>query len=139
MLSAVLCNAVCAKIGDPQPPEILIPEPASDLAARQLSDFVSLTVSQPQRNTNGSEATTLRRVEILRFDTEDSKAGGSLPQDQFIKGAVRIFSIPASRFPEFLTNRVFAFRDGSLAENPSAYSRTFWYAALFINPKNQSA
>ena len=58
--------AGCAKIADPQPPEIHIPKPASDLVARQFSGSIVLTVSKPEWNTNGSPA-TLEKVEVFRF------------------------------------------------------------------------
>jgi hypothetical protein len=139
-LMAALWSAGCAKIGDPQPPEVRIPARASDLAARQVSDFVVLTISKPERNTNGSEATTLKSVEILRLsEPNGTEAPRSMSEKQFINQAVRIFSIPASRFPEYLTDKVFVFQDRFSTEKPSMYSRTFWYAALLVNNKRQSA
>jgi hypothetical protein len=140
VLTAALLSAGCAKIGDPRPPEIRIPARATDLAARQVSDFVVLTVSKPERNTNGSEVTTLKNVEILRLTAEEGAEDvKSISEKQFISRAVRIISIPASRFPEFLTDKVFVFQDRFPAEKSSIYSHTFWYSAMFVNNKHQSA
>jgi hypothetical protein len=138
-LTAALGSAGCAKIGDPQPPEVRIPERATDLAARQVSDFVVLTVSKPERNTNGSEATTLKSVEVLRLSEGDgTETARSIPEKQFIHQAVKIFSIPDTRFSEYLKDKVFVFQDRFTADKPSMYSRTFFYSVLFVNNKHQS-
>jgi hypothetical protein len=140
VLTAALLSAGCAKIGDPQPPEIRIPARATDLAARQISDFVVLSVTKPERNTNGSEATTLKSVEIFRLSADDgSDAEKSISEKQFLERAVKIISIPDSRFPEYLVDKAFVFQDHFSTEKPSMYSRTFWYSVLFVNNKHQSA
>jgi hypothetical protein len=132
---SVLFSAGCAKIAEPQPPEIRIPHPAVDLAARQLSDFVVLTFSKPERNTNGSQPTTLKSVEIFRL-AEDT--AGALPPDQFVKKALRIQSIPASRFAQYLRDNTFVVQDRFLTDRSAMYSHTFRYAVRFINNKNQN-
>ena len=86
---ALLSGAGCAKIGEPHPPEVRVPKAATDLAARQVSDFIVLTFSKPDRNTNGSEATTLKSVDIFRLSEETTgKDKGALPDEQFAKGSV---------------------------------------------------
>jgi hypothetical protein len=140
IIMAALWSCGCAKIGDPQPPEIRIPEPATDLAVRQLSDFAVLTVTKPERNTNGSAVNTLKRLDVLRLSAEDAgNAAGALPQEQFIKLATCIFSVSASRFTEYLSDKTFVFQDRFTIEKKEMYSHTFWYAVLFVNNKNQSA
>ncbi len=140
LLVLTLGSAGCAKISDPQPPEVRIPLPAKDMAVRQLSDFVVLTVSKPERNTNGSEATTLKKVEVFRLSLLDSDdTAKNMPGEQFIKQAIRIFSIPSTQFPEYLNDKAFVFQDKFAADKATMYSRTFWYAVLFVNNKNQSA
>jgi len=140
MLAAFSASG-CAKIGDPQPPEVRIPIPATDLSARQVSDFILLTVSKPAKNTNGSEVTTLRSVDVLRLAETGSEADPppAVPQDRFIREATRVLSIHSSRFSEYLRDGVFVIQDPWLAEPSPAPSRAFRYAVLFVNRKNQSA
>ena len=40
-------SAGCAKVGEPQPPEIRIPKPAADLTAHQVSDAIVLKFTKP--------------------------------------------------------------------------------------------
>ncbi len=136
---AVLCCVSCAKVGAPKPPEVRIPKAATDLAARQLSDFVVLAFSKPDRNTNGSEATTLRRVDIFRV-SEDAVGDrvGALPEAQFAERAQRVLSIPLSRFPEFLKDKTFVVQDKSFPDK-LFYSHRFRYAVKFVNNRHQNA
>jgi len=129
----------CAKIADPEPPQVRIPKPAVDLAVRQLSDYLVITVSKPESNTNGSEATTVKSVDVYRLREGIQDTEGALPEEQFIKSATRILSIQSSRFPEYLKDKVFVFQDTFPTEKSILYSGRFQYAVLFINNKNQSA
>ncbi len=134
--------AGCAKIGEPQPPEVHVPKPATDLAVRQSSDIVVLTVAKPSRNTDGSEATTLERVDVFRIE-EDSgpgSIGSAMPEEQFAKRAVRILSIPSAGFSKYLQGQSFIIEDKlEMPDRSLIYSRTYRYAVLFINRKNQTA
>ena len=141
LLFAVLAGASCAKIGEPRPPEVRIPKEAADLAARQSADSIVLTVSKPERNTNGSEATTLQSVDVFRL-TEAAGAEDTakpLPAEQVMKTATRILSIPSSRFPDYLNDKTFIIRDRPFSGGSELYLHTYRYAVLFINRKNQSA
>ena len=135
-------SAGCAKIGEPQPPEIHIPKPAADLTAHQVSDAIVLTFTKPVLNTDGSAATTLARVEVFRL-IEDLRQGlppNPLPEKQFVQNAVRIRSIASPSFPGFLQAESFVVQDKpELPDKSSIYSHAFRYAALFINKKNQAA
>lgn len=139
ILLAALSLPGCAKIADPEPPQVRIPKPAIDLAARQLSDFLVLTVSKPAVNTNGSEATTLQRVDVYRLGEDVTAADRVLDDEQFIKSATRILSIPTDLFPQHLNENVFVFEDRFSNEKSAMYSLRFQYAVLFVNNKNQSA
>jgi len=138
----LLLGNACAKIAEPRPPQIHIPKPGVDLAVRQLADSVVLTVSFPGQNTDGSESKNLQSVELLRT-TENADAienPGPLPEEQFINKAVRILSIPSSRFPDYLQDKEFVIRDKLLFPEKSViYSNAFRYAVLFVNNHNQSA
>jgi hypothetical protein len=138
---AVGFGAGCAKIGDPRPPEVKIPKAAVDLAARQTADFIVLTVSKPNENTNGSKATTFQRVDVLRLAEEASgtQPEKELAQDLFMKSATRVLSIRASHFSEYLKDTIFVFQDKPVPESSEIYSRSFRYAVLFVNNKRQSA
>jgi hypothetical protein len=154
----------CAKIADPQPPEILIPKPATDLAARQVSDFILLSVSMPSQNTNGSpvstreserrtgikkpsqnaarsQVSTLQRVDVFRFATSNSLVSNKpLSDAEFLKQALPILSIPSRSFASYLDNDTFLIQDRiQPASGSSFYSKEFQYAVLFVNKKNQAA
>ena len=135
-------SAGCAKVGEPQPPEIHIPKPAADLTAHQVSDAIVLTFTKPVLNTDGSSATTLARVEVFRL-LEDLRQGltpNPLPEEQFVQSAVRILSIASPGFPGFLQEESFVVQDTpELPDKSSIYSHAFRYAVLFINKKNQAA
>ncbi len=144
MLLAVVAafSAGCAKIGEPQPPEIRIPKPAADLTAHQVSDAIVLTFTKPALNTDGSPATTLARIEVFRL-LEDLRPGAPPnppPEEQFVQSAVRIRSIASPSFPNFLQKESFVVQDKpELPGKTSIYSHAFRYAVLFINKKNQAA
>jgi hypothetical protein len=137
----MLLTAGCAKIGEPQPPEIQIPEAAADLTVKQLSDRVVLTVSKPSRNTNGSAVADLRSLEVYRLAGDpNAEAANPLPKESFASQAMPVFSIPAARFPEYSDGAGFTIEDKLLTPNRSTiYSRLFRYAVLFVNNKNQAA
>jgi hypothetical protein len=139
---ALLSAAGCAKIAEPQPPEIRVPKAAVDLAVRQLSDSVVLTVSEPEQNTDGSPATTFRNVEVFRLIGNANTGGSSqpLPEEQFLKRAAQILSIPSSRFSNYLQNKTFVIQDRpQFPPGITIYAYTFWYAVRFTNNKNQTA
>jgi hypothetical protein len=128
----------CAKIGEPQPPQVLVPKPAVDLAARQFSDRILLTVSQPVENTNGSRVTTLDRVEVFRL-AGDRQDAGPLQDQAFLAGAEQIQSISARELPGHFRNGALAFWDLKPADPASFYAQGLRYAVRFINRKNQTA
>ncbi len=149
ILKAALLMAVwtmlgtgCAKISEPQPPEVRIPKPAIDLAARQVSDFVVLTVSKPAQNTDGSASTTLKSIELFRLaeDTRGSLVTSPLPEEQFLKQAAPILLIPLARFSSYLQGESFVIQDKLPSSQASeVYAHAFRYAVRFINNKNQTA
>lgn len=140
-----LSVAGCAKMADPQPPEVRIPRPAIDLSARQLSDFVVLTVSKPVENTDGSPATTLAAIEVLRLATPVGNPDSAtdtlpLPGDQFAQRAVRVLSIPGSSIPAHLKGEALVIEDRFPPEQGARlYESAYRYAVLFINNKRQTA
>jgi hypothetical protein len=132
----------CAKIGEPQPPEIHIPKPAVDLVVHQRADSILLTVTKPALNTDGTAADTLAAVEVLRL-REDARQGISakpLPADQFVKQSSSILSVRSDSFSKYLNGNVFVFQDPiSQPDGSSLYSTAIRYAVIFINKKNQAA
>jgi len=128
----------CAKIGEPQPPQVLVPKPAVDLDARQFSDRILLTVSQPVANTNGSRVTTLDRIEIFRL-AGDRQDAGPLQEEAFLARAEQIQSISARELPRYLRDGALAFWDLRPADPASFFTQGFRYAVRFVNKKNQTA
>jgi uncharacterized protein len=142
-LAAILAFGTgCAKLGEPQPPEIHIPKPAVDLVAQQRADSILLTVTRPAQNTDGSAADTLTTVEVLRLreDASQGVAEKPLPDDQFVKRAASLFSVRADSFAKYLNGDSFVFQDSiSLPDGSTLYSAALHYAVIFINKKNQAA
>jgi len=132
----------CAKIGEPQPPEVRIPRAAVDLAAQQLADTILLKVTKPTENTDGSAATTLASVDVYRLLGNPSAvlAAAALRDDQYAERAERILSIPSSRLADYVRGDSLYIQDRLEVEDRSLiYSQAHQYAVLFVNNKNQAA
>jgi len=128
----------CAKVGEPQPPQVLVPKPAVDLAARQYGDRILLTVSMPSQNTNGSRLMTLGSVEILRI-TGDRQSGRPLPEDAFLAQALSLGAIAAPDLARYRKDSSLFFPDPAPVGSASFYKQGFRYAIRFINRRNQTA
>jgi hypothetical protein len=128
-IGMLLLSAGCAKIGEPLPPQIEIPEAVADLTVRQISDHIVLTFSKPVRNTNGSAATKIQSLEVYRL-LGDIRKIETIPTPP-------IFIILASKFSQYLDGDKFTIKDKLQISNK--YSLPFHYAVLFRNNKNQTA
>ena len=62
----LLLASGCGKVGDPRPPKIRVPAPIMDLKVTQSETNVVLTWTNPQKYIDGSNATDLTTVQILR-------------------------------------------------------------------------
>jgi hypothetical protein len=135
----LLLLAACGNIGDPLPPLIQIPKPVSDLAAVQFGKQVKLSWTLPKFNIDGSEATTLARLEIYRLSTQPGSA--ILPEkDQFGHSATKWRVIEKNSFDSYrvgeklvLTDRLAGLDDKEIFQNE------FSYAIKAINRKAQDA
>ncbi len=139
-LSFQLFLTGCAKIGTPHPPAVLVPKPAADLAARQYSDDVLLTVSAPTQNTDGSRVTSLGFVELWRRIEPPTAAAAPLGQELFFEGAEKIMMIPGDQVTGLKHGNSLVLTDGlTLPDRAQIYSRLFRYAVRFLNRKKQNA
>ena len=135
----------CARIADPKPPEVRIPEAVYNLAVRQIADTVVLSFSLPMRNTDGTPASTIRALEIFRITEESGSEVEDaewmpLTDESFLKRATHIQSIPATRFPEYLYDNTFVIHDITPTEaTATPFSTVFSYAVAFINDRHQAA
>jgi len=145
VLALVVCLVLttgCAKIGEPQPPEVRIPRAAEDLSAQQLADTILLKVTKPTENTDGSAATTLASVDVYRLLGNPSAvlAAAALRDDEYADRAERILSIPSSRLADYVRGDSLYIQDKLDIEDRSRiYSQTLQYAVLFVSQKNQAA
>jgi hypothetical protein len=143
VLTAALCllfTSSCAKIAEPQPPEVFIPKAATDLAAIQIADSVSLSVSLPDLNADRSKAANLSTVEVFRIIDTAKGMPAPLTEKEFLARATNILSIPASRFSSYLHNQTLIIKDASpLPNGANPASSLLRYAAIFINKKSQAA
>jgi hypothetical protein len=141
LAACLLLSSSCAKISEPKPPHVRIPKAAIDLKAHQLSDAVVLTVSKPTQNTDGSEA-TLEHIELFRLSVDGGRQNNpeSIPEDQFMKQAAHILSIPSAGLSTYLQETVFVLKDKlDLPDATPIGSRSFRYAVLFTNSKGEAA
>jgi hypothetical protein len=134
---ALLCLCACAKTGDPEPPQLLVPRPALDLSARQYGDGVMLTVSPPTLNTNGSLVTTMGRVEVFRIAGDIRKDAGPLSEEKFLSQAEKIMTVPAGELAGYRWGGALAFTDHP--DPDVRFTAGFRYAVRFINRRNQTA
>jgi hypothetical protein len=141
LLSLGLLGLVaCAKTGEPQPPQVQIPQPALDLVVRQYSAKILLSVSPPTVNTNGSAVTTLGRIEIFRLAGNNRSDAGPLREEEFLAQAKRVLTIPATDLPLYLQDGALAFWDDDASSAVATfYTQGFRYAVRFVNRRNQSA
>jgi hypothetical protein len=139
LLGSLIVAGNCAKTGDPQPPLVLIPKPATDLEVRQYGDSVILSVSMPVANTDGSPVTTLDRVELLRVTGARNDTAG-LPEPEFLKRAEPAFAASVEQMRPLVQDGKLVLREELGSRDRSAfYSRAFRYAVRFVNRKNQTA
>ena len=65
---------------------------------------------------------------------------GPAPEEAFLTRGVKVFTVPAADFTRYLRDGTLAFWDLSAAVDPASfYARSFRYAVLFFNRKNQTA
>jgi hypothetical protein len=139
-LPSLLVAASCAKVGEPQPPVLLVAKPASDLAARQYGDSIVLTVSLPTQNTNGSPVTTPQGVEIFRVSAGGSRMTAPLQSKEFLARADLILNVSDDKLTPFVHDQTFVFRDElPPSQRAGFYRETFDYAVRFTNDKSQTA
>jgi len=142
LVIALFLTTGCAKIADPLPPLVRIPRPAADLAAMQSAGDIALTFSRPAVNMDGSPATTLENIQVLRLE-EDADSGDidrPLPEKTFRQQAKSILAIEEADFPDYLKNGIYTVRDTLTKSGvPGFYPTALRYAVLFINDKRQAA
>ena len=66
VLALTLALAGCAAPGDPRPPQPIVPEAITDLAARQAGDGVALTFTLPKESVENDPLDQPPAVEIFR-------------------------------------------------------------------------
>lgn len=134
-----LLLAGCAKVGDPHPPAVVVPLPATDLQARQYSDQVLLTVTMPERNTDGSLIAAPGSIQVLRRVEAGPAADAALSEADFVNGATVIVSVRADQIKDYLTNKSLTFRDPLyFPDRAVIYTQGYRYAVRFLNRKKQS-
>lgn len=90
----------CAKVGEPKPPFIRIPEPVRDLKASQSGYSIVLSWTNPARNVDLSAATNLSRVQI--------KSGNTSVASVNVNGAGKSQSYPIPVTPGSEAARMFS-------------------------------
>jgi hypothetical protein len=132
----------CAKIADPLPPLIRVPQPADDLFVYQRADSILLTVTKPISNTDGSPASTLEYFQILCLKEDPNTSGRALDlsDDAFRNKAEQVLLVSSSDFSNYLDNGTLMIRNPlTPSMKPALFSSHFHYAVLFINDRRQAA
>lgn len=138
----LLLTTGCAKIAEPLPPLVRVPRPAADLSVSQSADFIVLRFSKPALNTDGSPASTLHNVQILRLEEDANESGSKQPLSDklFLQRADPVLTIESADFPDYLQNGIFVVQDmPANSQTPELRSSAFRYAVLFVNKKRQAA
>jgi len=139
-LFILLFYSACAKVGEPQPPIVYIPQPSVDLACRQISGQVALTVSFPSVNTNGTPVNDLKTVEVFRVDADAAQAVILITEENFLKIGTKILSISEADFPKYKRNNKLIFSDPLPPRDAvGLYSKARIYSVRFLNRKGQTA
>jgi hypothetical protein len=141
----LLYSSGCARIADPQPPEIFVPRAATDLSAAQIGDSVLLTVAPPAQNTDGSPVSTLKNIEVLRISQSAKEEPQLFPlrelaQKDFLALAAPVLSIPFDRISSYLQDNRLVIQDKPRVEPAASdHSQLFRYAVIFVNNKGRAA
>ena len=95
LASAIVALASCGAPGDPRPPQPVVPEAVTDLAARQMGDTIVLTCTLPQKSMEGEALAEPPDVEIFRGVR---RADQALPLIYTIPGALVETYVSEGRF-----------------------------------------
>jgi len=89
-LLVILLICGCGKVGDPRPPKVRTPAAVSDLNVSQNENTIVLTWTNPQKYVDGSNATDLMDVRILR----DGKLMETVPVSG--PGKLQTYTLPVA-------------------------------------------
>jgi hypothetical protein len=99
-----LAAAGCGAPGEPEPPKPVVPQPVTDLAARQQGNTLILTFTLPTRSTANDDLAGYPTVEIYR--------GMLAPGESEHKTTTRlVYTIPADLVDTYITGGHLEFRD----------------------------
>jgi hypothetical protein len=135
-----LFAASCGKVGPPQPPEILIPKPVTDLTTRQIGNEFKLMWTLPALNLNGTKATTIQRIEIYRQALSGTT---DVPKSEEISKKFhgsKIMTIDMVHLTAFSEHGQMIFADKFPGVDFDRLGTSvFWYAVEVFNKKRQDA
>lgn len=127
-------------MGPPQPPEILIPKPVTDLTTRQIGNEFKLLWTLPVLNLNGTKATTIRRIEIYREAVAHTTP---VPKSEEISKKFhgsKIMTIDMVNLAAFSEHGQMTFMDKFPGVDVDTLrTSAFWYAIKVFNKKGQDA
>jgi hypothetical protein len=139
LIGTALVAASCGKVGPALPPEVLIPQPVSDLSSQQIGNEVKLAWTAPALNTNGSTA-AIQRFEVFRMVQSGSEPllAAKEMAKQF-KGA-RIMAIDSVNLAAFTEHGKVTFVDKFPGLDSTTLSDArLCYAIRTMNKKRQDA
>ncbi len=93
-LAVTLLVAGCAVPGEPLPPLLELPEPVSDLAARQVGSKILLRFTWPVLTTEGTRIRQLDRIELHALSNHES-----FDADEFYADSERLATWSAGEIP----------------------------------------
>jgi hypothetical protein len=128
----------CGKVSDPLPPLVQVPAAVSDMVATQRGSYVKLSWTLPKLNTNGSTATTLGYLELLRLA---QPAGSALPSGNFlIESGTKLASLHSSNFDAYRVGEKLVFTDTLRGDDEKEIFRSqFVYGVRVFNQKGQGS
>jgi hypothetical protein len=110
--------AACGKKGPPRAPELVMPEPITDLKAEVQPKVIALTWSRPTRYVGGKELRDLVGFVIFRKDVATSCPTCPAPYRELV-------SLGVEDQERFVKKKRFAFADRELSRDRIYYYRVF--------------
>jgi hypothetical protein len=116
-LTIILCLSGCAAPGEPVPPQPVVPEAVTDLAARQSGDAVVLTFTLPKNSTERQPLAESPAIEIFR--ALESPGEKTAPENT---PRALVYTIPSALVDTYLAGGQVRFADPLKPEAVAAYA-----------------
>lgn len=134
--AVMLFSLSCAKIADPQPPNVTPPSTIQDLRLEQQGDRIVLDFSLPSTYIDGQPLEP-RSVAIYRLTLPRADQPPSVGPEQLAQGGQVIEKLQLEGLRAIIYNGRYRFEDVVTVPDRSViFQRSFLYALRFYSPRN---